>query len=60
MTNTYARWLREVLDRRPSALLKKRGMLVVESGYVICTGNGWYQNCPLTPAGNIKGPYVSV
>jgi len=35
---TYAEWLREGWDRIPG-VLQKRGMLVVESGCVICTGN---------------------
>ena len=42
-SRTYAQWLREGWDRRPG-FLQKRGMLVVESGYVISTGNGCYLN----------------
>jgi hypothetical protein len=35
---TYVDWLREGWDRR-LGVLQKRRMLVVERGYVICTGN---------------------
>jgi hypothetical protein len=52
-SRTYAQWLREGWGRRPG-FLQKRGMLVVESGCVISTGNGCCLKWLLTPAGNIS------